>query len=887
MRHAGVGLILVAGVFSWATLTPRGARADVTENWDDPSVPANAWPAGWTVPPLLNAATGPASFGVDQTNPRGKFSGLYPNGGGAIKTTADNVATNSEQTARFAITRTGSFVGFMARAAADTPSTYLCAFVGGGDNLALCAASPAYPNGFKILTSVSTRLANNQWYFMRFHVQQALLANGSVDLTTTNLLVTLWSDNSGGNPGHTVPDGTDTPLNSVSLPFHDPAGIGSNPSFQTRSGYDGLYLRDGGSNSTGPGGGYVDNYHAQDLDCPQRLWSRASTWPTGVVPTAGTEARVTEDTRCGLPVVLDDNAEAESVTIENGATLVFDPTKTLQLSSAHSVVVLGTLEMKPDAAHQHTLQFTGAGTVTHSVGGGMGPYNVDPQDETMYCDDPDPLNTQEFWRKDVGLWVTCAGRLDLQGTPRTGWVRATGAVNRRETSLSVSLANGATSPSWYPHDNIWIAPTAVVHRYADALQEFERYEVTSAPTVSGTAATVAVTTAQQLAFCNTNSDCFYTGMACDNHECVCDRDLDCAAGNGTCQDQRCSFFHPADPLPELPGGCDPSKGPCSTAAEVFNTTRNVRILGLPGDGLAHVWISNSVPTQHKIDYVDIENVGPRPNGASMPGRYGLHFHHCTSDLDDMGELIGTCSAADPRCPSVAGTTTHCQLEVGRCFADYCAGSEVTGTVVQNAGAHAFVPHHSDRITFSDDIAFRTQGSAFWWDLGDVRYPEVEESGTTNFTIWDHCLAVNTYGDGPRPGESITAIQTAAFTLGLGTGNVLVDSAAVGTAGDSTSSSGFEWNEHANGINSAEDNVWAFQGNFRATCRTTTTGTARTYGKTIRGTTSSITSSPTGTTARASFTERTSTRTSSRTAFFSTMVVQPEPVREPATIPCHR
>jgi hypothetical protein len=817
MQHARVGLGLVAVGFLFATLTSREARADVTENWDDPSVPANAWPAGWSVPPLLNAGTGPASFGVDQTNPRGKFSGLFPSAGGAIKTTPESIATNSDQTARFAITKTASFVGFMARAAASTPSTYLCAYVGGGDNLALCAASPAYPNGFKTITSVGTRLVNNQWYFMRFHVQQSLLANGNVDSTTTNLVVTLWRDNSAGNSSHTAPDGTDTLLNSIPLAFHDPAGLGSNPSLQMRSGYDGLYLRDGGSNSTGPGGGYVDNYHLQDLDCPQRLWSQASTWPTGVVPTAGTPARVTEDPRCGLPVVLDADAAAESVTIEDGATLAFDPTKNLQLSSTHSLVVLGTLQMKPDAAHQHTLQFTGADTVVHSdYGGGMGPYDVDsvdPPDEMMRCEASDPPDDEEFWRKDVGLWVACAGRLDLQGTPRTGWVRATGAVNPWAESLNVSLPSASTSLAWYPQDKIWIAPTAVVHRYADAFQEFERYELTSAPTVLGTSATVAVASAQPLAACNTSFECFYTGMACVNHQCVCDADLDCAAGNGTCNTttHTCSFTHPATPLPALPGGCDPSKGPCSTAAEVFNTTRDVKILGAL-DSLAHVWISNNTPTQHKINYVDIEYMGPRPGGASMVGRYGLHFHHCTSDMDDMGDMIGDCSAANPTCPTIAGTTTHCQLEVGRCFADYCAGSEVTGTIVQNSGAHAFVPHHSDKITFTDDIAFRTQGSAFWWDLGDVKRPEIEESATTNFTMWNHCLAANTYGDGPRPGDSINAIETAAFTLGLGTGNAVVDSAAVGTAGDSTSSSGFEWNEHANGINSLEDNVWAFQGN---------------------------------------------------------------------------
>jgi len=811
MGHKRVEFGVAALVVLLAALTAREARADVTENWDDPSTPSNQWPTGWSVPPLLHGTTGPANFGADQLNHRGQFSGVYPDQGGIAKIIPENLFTNSDQTARFAISKTGSFVGFQARVADDSPGTFACAYVAGGDNLTLCQASPAIvPNGFRNMVSVPTRLTTNHWYWLRLHVQQAVLSNGNVDPTKTNLVATLWDDNSAGNPSHTGPDTTDTLLNSVSVNMGDPANLGSNPSLQMRSGRDKILVRNGGSASS-PGGGYVDDYHSQNLDCPQRLWSQASTWPGGVVPTATTPAHVTVDTSCNLPVVLDANASAESVTIDAGATLSFDPTKNLQLSSVHSVVVLGTLEMKPNPASQHTLQITGADSSLFSPGGGMGPYDYPTSDPDLMPSCVDEGRSDAFWKTDVGLWVACAGRLDLEGTPRTGWVRASGDVNPWSTSLALSLPNGMTSLSWYPSDRVWVAPTAVAHRYADALQEFEPYQLTGAPTVSGASVTVPVASAQQLGSCNTNADCFYTGLVCSNHQCLCNGNAGCAESNGICSNQLCSFSHPASTLPALPGGCDPTQGPCSTAAEVFNTTRNVIIEGTPANP-AHIWISNDVPTQHKVDYVYIESMGPRTSAGSIFGRYGLHFHHCTSDMDEMGDMIGTCSAANPACPAVMGTTTHCQVEVGRCYADYCAGSEVTGTVVQSAGSHAFVPHHSDQIAFTDDIAFRIRGSAFWWDLGDVGHPEVEESATTNYTMWNHCLAANVYGLGPNPQDVLGSAQTAAFTLGLGTGNMLVDSVAVGNTGSELTSSGFEWNEHSNGINSLEDNVWAFQDN---------------------------------------------------------------------------
>lgn len=108
------------------------------------------------------------------------------------------------------------------------------------------------------------------------------------------------------------------------------------------------------------------------------------------------------------------------LTVNGGDVVEFPASCSATLESSGSIVVYGTLRLRPaDPSVVHTLRFTGVNEASY-VGGGDG---VTPGD--------------------VGLWVQGAGVLDAQGTPRAGWNR-TGA-----------------DPSWLPGDEVRVTPTAV------------------------------------------------------------------------------------------------------------------------------------------------------------------------------------------------------------------------------------------------------------------------------------------------------------------------------------------------------------------------------------------------------------------------------------------
>jgi hypothetical protein len=199
-------------------------------------------------------------------------------------------------------------------------------------------------------------------------------------------------------------------------------------------------------------------------------------------------------------------------------------------------------------------------------------------------------------------------------------------------------------------------------------------------------------------------------------------------------------------------------------AEVLNLTRNVRLWGQPGHR-AHVWVHSTVPTVHVVDYVDINFMGPRQtlsDGTTqgVTGRYGLHFH------DSMGNTVG---------------------------------SSVTGTVVRNAGSHAFVPHMSDGITFSGDISHNTMDDAYWWDTPGT---ESALQDPTNHLTFEHDVASLVTSD-----PTYRGFRLAGFVLGRGVGNVAEGNVAVGIQG-TEDASGFEWPE----LTAGSEGVWTFQDN---------------------------------------------------------------------------
>lgn len=143
-------------------------------------------------------------------------------------------------------------------------------------------------------------------------------------------------------------------------------------------------------------------------------------------------------------------------------------------------------------------------------------------------------------------------------------------------------------------------------------------------------------------------------------------------------------------------------------AEVINLTRSVVIEGTP-DHRAHVIHLHQemhAPADFRaasIAWVELRHLGPnQPNDRDEPtsveGRYALHWHH-------------------------GGRTTE--------------GVVVEGVVVHDCGAHAFVPHSSNGITFRACASHATRGDAYWWDLGD----------SSDYVVYEGCIASDVHVDG--------------------------------------------------------------------------------------------------------------------------------------------
>lgn len=139
----------------------------------------------------------------------------------------------------------------------------------------------------------------------------------------------------------------------------------------------------------------------------------AGTLGLGLAGVATVPAQATTVLPCGTTTLA-------GLTVQAGDVVEFPSTCSATLETTASVVVYGTLRMRPaDASVTHTLRFVGVNEAAY-VGGGDG---VTPGD--------------------VGLWVEDEGALDAAGTPRAGWNRT------------------GTDPSWLPGDEVRVTPTAV------------------------------------------------------------------------------------------------------------------------------------------------------------------------------------------------------------------------------------------------------------------------------------------------------------------------------------------------------------------------------------------------------------------------------------------
>jgi hypothetical protein len=197
-------------------------------------------------------------------------------------------------------------------------------------------------------------------------------------------------------------------------------------------------------------------------------------------------------------------------------------------------------------------------------------------------------------------------------------------------------------------------------------------------------------------------------------------------------------------------------------SEVANLTRNVRIEGT-ATGHTHVFIRSTAA--QTIKNVQFRYVGPRSSTMLVPGRYGLHFHHC---------------------------------------GDGSRKSIVEGCVIRDAGSHCFVPHMSNGVAFKGNVTFNTTETAFWWDPQEKSHD----------IVWDGNLVAKTnfiQGNNDFDNPGAPAFSASGFMLGAGDDNKCNNNITVGTTGDPRDGGGYNWPE------GVVESVWEFKNNIAHNC----------------------------------------------------------------------
>jgi len=161
-----------------------------------------------------------------------------------------------------------------------------------------------------------------------------------------------------------------------------------------------------------------------------------------------------------FPVRVDRDIVVASLHVECGGHVVVDPQRSVSIRSTGNIEVCGTLEMRPASAEvQHLIRFEGIDESTF-VGGGM---RVVPTD--------------------VGLWVHGDGQLDLHGTPRLPWARATRSLAAGTRTIELA----AQPLGWRVGDELVVTPTGSP---VDA-RHYERFDEVTVQAITGATVTVS------------------------------------------------------------------------------------------------------------------------------------------------------------------------------------------------------------------------------------------------------------------------------------------------------------------------------------------------------------------------------------------------------------
>lgn len=122
----------------------------------------------------------------------------------------------------------------------------------------------------------------------------------------------------------------------------------------------------------------------------------------------------------------------------------WDPyvTTTVTMDNKHFICEGGTVRMRPSAIGVvHTLRFINVDE-SLMVGGGT------PVDAAGILSNP-------LWINDKGFWVVNAGVMDLQGTAKQTWTRATASIGASATTCDIPAGH-----NWQTGDEIVMVPTA-------------------------------------------------------------------------------------------------------------------------------------------------------------------------------------------------------------------------------------------------------------------------------------------------------------------------------------------------------------------------------------------------------------------------------------------
>ncbi len=156
-------------------------------------------------------------------------------------------------------------------------------------------------------------------------------------------------------------------------------------------------------------------------------WSDPKSWPNGQVPRSGTEVIVS-----GRTILLDADVEVAGVAIASDGGLVFDPGRSVTMTSTKNVIVQGLFQQCPASPDvHHTIRFAGIDE-SKVVGGGIVPLATD-----------------------VGLWFVGDAQVHVCGSMKAPWLRAAGDVPEGDATFELETA----PVGWQLGDDIVICPT--------------------------------------------------------------------------------------------------------------------------------------------------------------------------------------------------------------------------------------------------------------------------------------------------------------------------------------------------------------------------------------------------------------------------------------------